>query len=301
MSLALAFGALVGLGFVGVFRGLFPMRPSLEAIAAALDRRPEVPAPTDRVVRFSTGSGGKVVLRLIGRYPLTRERWGSLAPLLAITGDRPELVASKMLVMGGAGLLAPPFLWLGCEIAGITAVPIAIAIAVAFVALPLCVALPVLDLVRRARERRHHARVVVGTFIDLVVLNLAGGMGIEGALFTAAQVSPDWAAQRIARSLMRARESGQSAWVVLSQLGEEIGVSELVELSATLQLAGTEGTRIRQSLSARAIALRRHEQADAETAANTTTERLFLPGALLLVGFLLFVGYPAFSRILGGF
>ena len=30
------------------------------------------------------------------------------------------------------------------------------------------------------------------------------------------------------------------------------------------------------------------------------TERL-LPGALLLVGFLLFVGYPAFTRILTGF
>ncbi len=144
-------------------------------------------------------------------------------------------------------------------------------------------------------------RVVVGSFVDLVVLNLAGGMGIESALLTAAQVSPDWAAQRISRSLLKARDSGQSSWAALSNLGDEIGVPELVELSASLQLAGTEGSRVRQSLSARAVALRRHEQADAETAANTTTERLFLPGALLLVGFLLFVGYPAFSRILGGF
>ena len=86
----------------------------------------------------------------------------------------------------------------------------------------------------------------------------------------------------------------------LGRLGHELGVPELVELSSTLQLAGTEGTRIRQSLSARAVALRRHEQAEAESAANATTERLFLPGSLLLVGFLLFVGYPAFSRILGG-
>jgi hypothetical protein len=31
------------------------------------------------------------------------------------------------------------------------------------------------------------------------------------------------------------------------------------------------------------------------------TERLFLPGALLLVGYLLFIGYPAFSRVIGGF
>jgi hypothetical protein len=77
-------------------------------------------------------------------------------------------------------------------------------------------------------------------------------------------------------------------------------VSELIELSTTVELAGTEGARIRQSLSARAVSLRRHEQADAESAANAMTERLFLPGALLLMGFLLFIGYPAFTRIVGG-
>ena len=80
-----------------------------------------------------------------------------------------------------------------------------------------------------------------------------------------------------------------------------MGVGELVELSATLQLAGTEGARIRQSLTARSATLRRHEQADAESGANAATQRMFLPGALLLIGFLLFIGYPAFSRILGGF
>jgi hypothetical protein len=31
------------------------------------------------------------------------------------------------------------------------------------------------------------------------------------------------------------------------------------------------------------------------------TERLFLPGALLLLGFLVFIGYPAVDRILSGF
>jgi hypothetical protein len=78
-------------------------------------------------------------------------------------------------------------------------------------------------------------------------------------------------------------------------------VPELVELATTVQLAGTEGARIRQSLTARAASLRRHEQAEAESAANAMTERLFVPGALLLLGFLLFIGYPAFQRILGGF
>jgi Flp pilus assembly protein TadB len=161
--------------------------------------------------------------------------------------------------------------------------------------------LPIVDVVHRARDRRRHFRLVVGSFVDLVVLGLAGGMGIEGALFSASQVSTDWAAQRIVRSLLTARDSGASPWSALAVLGQETGVTELVELSTTLQLAGTEGARIRQSLQNRAASLRRHEQADEESAANALTERLFVPGALLLVGFLLFIGYPAFTRILGGF
>jgi hypothetical protein len=101
--------------------------------------------------------------------------------------------------------------------------------------------------------------------------------------------------------LALAQDSGEPSWSAIGRLGEHLNVPELTELAATIRLAGTEGARVRRSLSARASALRRHEQAEAETAANTVTERLFLPGALLLVGFLLFVGYPAFSRILTGF
>jgi Flp pilus assembly protein TadB len=165
----------------------------------------------------------------------------------------------------------------------------------------LAAGVPVMTVIRGARARRQHFRTVVSSFVDLVVLSLAGGVGVEGALLTASQVSSDWASARMANVLLRARDSGQPPWSALDQLGEALGVPELEELSSTLQLAGTEGARIRQSLSARAASLRRHDQAEAESSANAVTERLFLPGALLLVGFLLFVGYPAFSRILGGF
>ncbi len=325
MSLALLTGLLAGLGCVGVVRGLRPAPPTLETVAAAVEltRSAAVAGPTSptgrplgpeavtslgrgkiplsAMARRAVGSGGEAVIGIIQATAVSRDRWRSLGPAFAVTGESPGSVASKMLVLGGAGLLVPPLGWLVGEVAGATVVPLSLAMVASLVACPVGAAVPVVDLVRRAKDRRHHVRVVVGSFVDLVVLNLAGGMGIESALLTAAQVSSDWSAQRISHALLRARESGSSSWVALSQLGEEIGVSELVELAATLQLAGTEGSRVRQSLTARAEALRRHEQADAETAANTTTERLFLPGALLLVGFLLFVGYPAFSRIIGGF
>ncbi len=142
---------------------------------------------------------------------------------------------------------------------------------------------------------------MVGSTVDLVVLCLAGGMGIEGALLAATQVSPDWAARQMGRALLQARDSGESPWHALGPSGYQARRARAGGVGVfTLQLAGTEGAKIRQTLSARSVSLRRHEQAEAESAANATTERLFLPGALLLIGFLFFVGYPAFSRILGG-
>jgi hypothetical protein len=300
MSVAVVCGVLTGLGCVCMFRGLRVSQPSLEAIAAAVNRVTEVDS--------EAGTGGRISLRVgravtahvdVGRL-VGRPRWKFLLPYLAITRQTLEGLAWKMLVLGGICLLGPPALWLASQSAGVST-PVEVPLLLALVVAPVGVSLPIIGVIDQGRERQRHFRVVVSSFVDLVVLGLAGGVGVEGALFAASRVSGDWAARRMARVLLKARDTGQSPWVALGQLGVEIGVPELVELSTTLQLAGTEGARIRQSLSARAVSLRRHEQADAESAANAMTERLFLPGALLLVGFLLFVGYPAFSRILGGF
>lgn len=303
MSLAVVIGALVGIGCLGIVLGARVRPLSLETIAATVDR-PIEPGPasggaSERATSARERIGAAVVGQLEGLLGGSR-RWDALTSCLAVTGVSSEQLASKTFVLGGAGLLVPPVLWTVALAVGLST-PLVVPILLAVVAVPTGVLIPVASVVSGARERRRHVRIVLGSFVDLVVLGLAGGVGVEGALFAASEVSPDWAARRMARALAKARDSGQSPWVALGRLGEEIGVPELVELSTTLQLAGTEGARIRQSLSARAVSLRRHEQADAESAANAMTERLFLPGALLLVGFLLFVGYPAFSRILGGF
>jgi tight adherence protein C len=292
-------GILAGLGLLGVVRGLTAAPPSLQALAATLDRPVESPVragASNRSARL-----GRTALAWLDAGSFSHHRrWSGLVSCVDITGESLEELASKVFVAGGVGLLGPSVAWALSRCLG-SAVPVGIPVVLGLMALPLGVGAPVLSLLRRARARRQHFRTVVSSFVDLVVLSLAGGVGVEGALLTASQVSSDWASARMAKVLLRARDSGQSPWSALGELGQELGVPELVELSSTLQLAGTEGARIRQSLSARALSLRRHEQAEAESSANAMTERLFLPGALLLVGFLLFVGYPAFSRILGGF
>jgi Flp pilus assembly protein TadB len=299
MTAAILLGLTAGLGCVGVAAGLRTPLTPLAEIAGTMQR----PARSSRQTPVDgdpTRIGQSAARWLINRGVLSHPRMESLGPTMAVSGQTLEGLLTRMLIAAGAGMLLPPLLWTFAAISGL-AVPLAVPIFATALLVAIGLLLPVAALAKRARERRRHFRFVIGTFVDLVVLSLAGGVGVEGALFAASQVSSDWAAQTIARSLYRARDGGRSPWAALGQLGDELGIAELVELAATLQLAGTEGARIRQALQARAVTLRRHEQAEAESAANATTERLFIPGALLLVGFLLFVGYPAFSRILGGF
>lgn len=160
---------------------------------------------------------------------------------------------------------------------------------------------PILELRATAERRRRAARAVLASYLDLVGLGLAGGMGVESALHAAATVATDSFTGEIADALERARHSGSTPWKGLASLGTDIGLDELVELAAAVGLAGSEGARIRSTLAAKAASIRRHALAEAETEANTLTERLFIPGTLLLLGFLLFVGYPAVARITSGF
>lgn len=300
MTIVLLLGVLAGVGAVCFISGIRVTPPALEAIAAEVNRSvPSKPASTNRL-----GVGALVGRRLNswveGLGWSSHPRWLTVQSSLSITGESIDLLGAKVLAGGGAGLLGPLLIWIAAQTIGVEANPVGTVI-FALVAGPIGACLPVVRLFARARARRRHFRVVIGSFVDLTVLGLAGGVGIEGALLAASEVSKDWAATRIAKALSRARDGGQTLWSGLAQLGREIGVPELLELSTTLELAGTEGARIRQSLSARAVALRRHEQADAESDANAMTERLFLPGSLLLLGFLVFIGYPALSRIIGGF
>ncbi len=300
MSAAVLLGALVGVGAVGAYRGVRSRPVPLVEILGSMQRTPRA-APSQTEPFVSPGRVGRFVLEgLVVEERLGASRARALAAALSVTDESLEQVTARAVLAAGAGVVLPPLLWIVLDAMGVVAPLLAPAVLVA-VAVPCGTVLPFASLFGQARRRRAHVRVVVGSFVDLVVLALAGGEGVESALFTASQVSPDWAAQRIARVLIGAREGGVAPWTALTRLGDEIGVPELVELAATLQLAGTEGSKVRQALSARAVSLRRHEQADAEAAANTTTERLFVPGALLLVGFLVFIGYPAFARILGGF
>lgn len=300
MTAAVVLGVLAGVGCVGAVYGARTTHPSLESIARVGSRPVQVVQIESARYRVLGRVGALLADTASTRGFFRHPRWSGLSPSFAITMTSPAQLASRVIAAAGIGVLAPPVLWVGAEAAGVST-SVLLPVLLALVMIPAGTAIPFLILKAEAKERRQHFRTVVGTYVDLVVLSLAGGSGIEGSLLSASAVSSDWAARRISKALLLARDTGETTWEALNDLGRELAVPELIELSATLQLAGTEGARVRQSLSARAVSMRRHEQAEAESAANAMTERLFLPGTLLLLGFLLFIGYPAFNRILAGF
>jgi len=159
-------------------------------------------------------------------------------------------------------------------------------------------ALPSAQAASRATVRRRDFRHVVGSFLDLVSLNLSGGRGVPEALNSAASISDGWAMVRLRETLQMARLQGVTPWFALGRLGDETGVAELRDLSAALELVADDGAKVRESLSARAASLRRRELADAEGRAQARSQSMLVAQMLLAVGFLIFLIYPAITRVL---
>lgn len=149
---------------------------------------------------------------------------------------------------------------------------------------------------RRRRELRH----ALSAYLDLLVVSLAGGAGIDGAMTNAASVGRGWAFDQLRHALATARLTNTTSWTALARLGDELAIPELTELATAASLAGNEGAKVRGSLTASAATWRVHQLTDAETEANAATERMSLPVVLLFAGFLLFIGYPAVAAVLGG-
>jgi Flp pilus assembly protein TadB len=159
---------------------------------------------------------------------------------------------------------------------------------------------PDLGIHTEAQARRRDFRHALAAFLDLVVIALAGGGGVETALTDASSVGNGWAFGQLRHALDTARLARQPPWQALGRLGTDLGVPELSELASSVSLAGTEGAKVRASLGAKAASLRTHELAEAESAAQAATERMSLPVVVLFAGFLAFIGYPAIDHVLTG-
>lgn len=150
-----------------------------------------------------------------------------------------------------------------------------------------------------AERLRGDMDLAVAVFLDLVNVLLAGGAGVETSMLAAASAGDGWAFEQIRLSLARAQSSRRSYWDALSELGRSLRVESLEDVAHSVQLSGEHGARVRQSLVAKAQAIRARNLARIEHEAEERTEHMGLPIVVLFVGFILLVGYPAFTATMG--
>ena len=297
MTMAILLGAGIGAGLCMIARGLRPPRLSL-ADALAAPRRGNRPAVPLRTTRSNEGLMARVGRPIAQAWPrdTPRKLSDSLRNDLAVLERLPEQHLAEKLACALVGLLLVPCIVALLGLAGV-GLPLFLA---AWPTILLAIAgFFVHDLAVRsdAAKRRRDLRRALSAFIDLTVVALAGGSGVEGALQSAATIGDGPAFRSIRHALDGARLTREAPWTALERLGREMGVPELEEAAASVGLSGTEGARVRQSLAARASSLRSHRRADAEAEAHMATQRMTVTMVLLLIGFLAFVLFPAYVRV----
>lgn len=284
MTVALLLGGAAGIGLWLVVTALRPQPAPLATVLAALWEPPRPATETDRFTRW--------VLRLLATVGVrTPER----DQQLALAGRTAESWARDKVVGAIGGLAAPLVVWVGLAATGITLPPVMAGLALAGAIGGWL--LPDISLREQVTRRRKAFTYALSAYLDLANVILAGGGGIETALIAAADAGDGWAFAELRHALHRAQRINQPLWTAFDDLGSKLGVPELRDLASSIGLAGSQGARIRASLAVKADTLRSHQIAETEQSAEATTERMNLPTAVLLLGFLVFIVFPAVTAI----
>jgi hypothetical protein len=296
--LPLLLGVLFGGGALLSVRLLFPPAPPLRAAVDRLHRRNALASLTtpDQTAGTTDLLGRTIGVTLARTARDLGLNLASLEADLRLTGGSIERHLAKKVVLGLYGVALPSIGALLLSLLGRN-VPLAVPALLSLILGVLFFFAPDIGVRHQARARRDAFKHALGSFLDLVVISLAGGAGVESALRDAAAIGRGWSFVQLHNALETTMLTGETPWAVMSRLGVEIGVPELAELAASLSLAGTEGARVRESLAVKATSLRDHALAEAEAEAQSTTEKMAIPVVMLFLGFLLLIGYPAAMAI----
>ena len=155
-------------------------------------------------------------------------------------------------------------------------------------------ALPRLALRRLARRRQHRLRLSLPDALDLLVVCVEAGMGLNQAIVKVSEelerTHPEISEELTLLNLeIRA---GRTRAEALRNLGERTGVDDIISLAAMLIQTDKFGTSVARSLRVHSDALRTERVQRAEEAAAKTTIKLIFP--------LLFCVFPALLVVILG-
>jgi Flp pilus assembly protein TadB len=270
-----------------VLTGVTQRRPTLARMSTHLRRPP------------SFAVGPVDVWARVGR-PLARglrTRPDVVADLALIR--RPlEAHAAYLVAAGLGGLFGPSLLLAVGQVVGLLSIGVVMPMIVAIAG---ALAGPLLvhsSMRSAAAEIRHDLRYQLSSYLDVVTMLLAGNVGNEGALRQAAQAGDGRLFVELRRRILVAETSNRSLVSALAQLGDDLDLVELQQVSASASLAASAGAPVARSLAAKCATLRGALSAEQETDARVRTGKITVPlvGMSLLI--MAAVVYPAlnFSR-----
>lgn len=291
---ALIVGATFGVGIVLIVSGLVGTRPSLQMVLAHVDR-PQASAP----VAAPRTLMGRVVGTRLERTPAGAHLADRLRVELRLADSTPAELLGAVIAGATVGLAATALIAPTLTGGAVRADPTLVAL-IAIGATGVGATVPVVALQRRAQTERRAFRHALSCYLDLVAIRLAGGAGIDTALNASVDAGHGRAFAALRDTMRAARLVGEPPWQGFARLGDDLDISELRELAASMTLAGNEGARVRASLLTKADAMRVRALSDTERHAQAASERMALPIVVLMTGFVLFLGYPAVVHVVHG-
>lgn len=292
MTTVVILGFVVGLGFWVAWTGMRPRVESLTTRLARFDRpltplaRPDEDEVADRDTRL-----GNFVLK---KAPWLNRMVERNAIDLRVVGKTSQqqgaAVASYVLLASIVGPWTGFVFWLiGMPL------PLVIPLGITILGSAGGFFLPFRALRREAKERRTAFVHALSAWCDVMVMSLAAGRGVEQAMQTASAAGQGWPFVEMRAALTAAHVQGVKPWEALDQLGQDLAIQDLSTLASMIAMAGEEGAAVRQTVSAKARTIREKITSETELESAAMTEAMSLPNVVLVMGFLLFLGFPALA------
>lgn len=297
LQLALAAGALIGLGVAMMVWRLAPADPDLGDALARLS--PEHAKRRAVDAAHPTGDA-RERLGLWGMKTLPAGAWGTTPTKeLAILRIPPSRYYGEKILFALLGLAIPPLLTTFFTLIG-ARLPIFIPLVATIGLAAVMFFLPDYNARDDAKKARVEFGRALGAYIDFVALERNSGTGPRQAMEVAAEVGDSWVFRRLGEELARTRWSGLTPWEALHGLADELGLPELDDLADIMRLSGEEGAQIYRSLRARSAGMRTAMLTSEKAKANEIGEKMSIPMSLLGVIFLAILVAPALLRVIGG-
>ncbi|AKL64195.1 MULTISPECIES: type II secretion system F family protein [unclassified Streptomyces] len=286
---AIVSGAAIGAGAALLIREVLRPSPALGPALRHLNQ--PAPAPSTDGPASRDELWGQWLLEHLTDVPGVRIPHKDLA----LTGSTPARFLLTKVALAVGGLLLPPLSTIPLLLLGLPLYLPAIVGILAATVLWFAPDLALRDKAKRARAEFAHA---MAAYLDLVALRRAGNVSAEQAMEQAAQVGRGWAFLRIQTALARSRVDKVPHWESLTRLTAELDLPVLDDLAAIMRQSADDGASVYATLRSRAKNLRTELLAAQAADANSDSEKMTAPGALLAVLVMLLIAFPAIIRML---